>query len=117
MGECPPKFIAIVVVHFAVTNKKVMITIEKIEIYKRFSGDIDGFSRIGSQKDKEKINENDWSILDEFIQDLELIKKGLASEEFKEKTNEKINELVNNDAIDLLNKLKQLNKRIKELKE
>ena len=63
-----------------------MITIEKLIIYEHYEGDIDFLYRIGTNEQKTNIRENDWSIIDNLIQDLEFIEKGIASMEFKFKT-------------------------------
>ena len=62
-----------------------MITKQKIEIYKKYDGDIDRLIRIGQKKEKNLIKENDWSMIDSVLQDLELIKKGLCSLSYKDK--------------------------------
>ncbi len=62
-----------------------MITNEKIEIYKKIGRDIDHLQRVGSRNEKALMQDNVWSIIDEFIQYLELINKGLAFENFKKK--------------------------------
>lgn len=59
-----------------------MITIGKINIYKRFNGDIGGWARIGAKEEKSIMNDNDWFLIEGFIQDIYLVKKGLASDTF-----------------------------------
>ncbi len=60
-----------------------MITKTKLEIYKSFDGDIDGWARIGNKKQKENIDDKDWFIVDELIQSINQINKSTASESFK----------------------------------
>lgn len=62
-----------------------MITIEKYQIYRKFSGDGDGFARLASKTDKELFDSNDWAMINSFIQDIELINKGLVSTDYKKK--------------------------------
>ena len=47
-----------------------MITEDKIKIYKRYKGDIDSWARAGSKKEKLIMIDNDWYMIDGFIQDL-----------------------------------------------
>lgn len=67
-----------------------MITQDKIKIYKRYSGGIDSWTRSGSKKEKLVINDDDWYIIDGLIQDLSLVKKGLASPIFSNDLNNKL---------------------------
>lgn len=57
-----------------------MITKEKLETYKYYKGDIDGWSKTKSKKDN--MVDEDWYEIDSLIQEYQIIEKGLASEEF-----------------------------------
>jgi hypothetical protein len=59
-----------------------MITKKKIEIFNRYNGDIDKWARNNSNKEKLLIEDNDWYLIDSFLQDLFLVKKRLASSGF-----------------------------------
>lgn len=74
-----------------------MITIDKIKIYKRFNGDVDGWARIGTAEEKSIMSDEDWFLIDGFIQDLILVKKHLVSDEFIKKINERLNENCDTD--------------------
>jgi len=69
-----------------------MLTIEKIKIYNKFGGDIDGFSRGGKTSEHNLFSDNDWSLIDEFEQDVKLISDRLVSKEYREKALIKLNE-------------------------
>ena len=69
-----------------------MLTIEKIKIYNKFGGDIDGLARVGKSAKQHLIKSNDWSLIDEFEQDLKLISDRLVSKEYREKTLKKLTE-------------------------
>ncbi|AUC15909.1 hypothetical protein BTO06_12435 [Tenacibaculum sp. SZ-18] len=69
-----------------------MLTIEKIKIYNKFGGDIDGLTRVGKSTEKNLISDNDWSLIDEFEQDIKLISDRLVSKEYREKSLIKLNE-------------------------
>ena len=69
-----------------------MITPEKIKIYIRYGGDIDGFVRGGTTKEKEIMNGNDFSEIQSLIQDIILMKRNLSSKRYTEDTRKKIAE-------------------------
>ena len=69
-----------------------MLTIEKIKIYNKFGGDIDGFSRGGKTSEENLFDDNDWSLIDEFEQDIKIISDRLVSEEYREKALKKLRE-------------------------
>jgi hypothetical protein len=69
-----------------------MLTEEKLKIYKRYQGDIDGWARSNSKKEKLVMNDNDWYIIDGLVQDISLIAKGLASKDFEDSVKERLKE-------------------------
>jgi hypothetical protein len=69
-----------------------MITQDKIKIYTKYGGDIDNWARSGSKKEKLVMNDNDWYLIDSLIQDLTLIKNGLAALSFHSDVNYKLKE-------------------------
>jgi hypothetical protein len=74
-----------------------MITQDKIEVYKKFRGNIDDWARIGSKKEKLVLNDNDWYIIDGFVQDLSLMRKGLTSLTFVNDLNHRFKENCDSD--------------------
>jgi hypothetical protein len=70
-----------------------MITIDKLKVYRKYSGDEDGLARIGRDNEKNLFANNDWGLITDYEQNIELIGKRLTSDEFKNKT---IQELRNN---------------------
>lgn len=86
-----------------------MINLRKIEIFKKFSGDIDYFARVGTPQDKIDISDKDWSLIDSLIQDLELVDKGIASDSFVNSLDLRLKENLENENI--LQELKNLNKK------
>lgn len=67
-----------------------MITEEKLNVYSHFRGDIDGWARVGTQSQKEKISDADWFLIEELVQDIFLIQKNLVSKEFAQKIEAKL---------------------------
>ena len=82
-----------------------MITKQKIEIYKKFNGDSDGFARVGSNAEKELMTYDDWALIDSMLQDLELIEKGLSSKDFKNQMDTKLKENFDFESIEIIRHL------------
>ncbi len=62
-----------------------MISIEQLNIYRKYGGLEDGLARVGLTSEKQLFNNNDWGIITDIEQNIELIAKGLTSNEFKNK--------------------------------
>lgn len=69
-----------------------MITQGKIEIYKKYHGNIDVWARSGSKDEKLAMNDDDWYFIDGFIQDIFLVEKGLTSHVFTDDLNHRLKE-------------------------
>lgn len=87
-----------------------MITIEKIKIYGRYYGDIDGWIRIGTDLEKSIINDIDWSLIEEFIQEIHLVKNGLAAKSFSSALDEKLIKTCYDERA--INMLKEISERL-----
>ena len=74
-----------------------MITLERLKIYKKYSGNIESWDRFGKKKDKGFLEYEEWELIDELIQNIELVEKGLASESFKSQTLNKLNDACDNE--------------------
>ncbi len=83
-----------------------MITEQKIKIYRKYQGDIDGIARGGRKSEKDLFEEDDWYLIDNVLQDIEMINKGLCSADYKKKKIENtVQKNFDNKAIDLLKKM------------
>ena len=51
-----------------------MITLKCIEIYKKYGGNEDGFLRCATSEERLLLNYSCWILLDEFVQDLIIVK-------------------------------------------
>jgi hypothetical protein len=67
-----------------------MLTLSKIELYGRFKGDSDGFSRSGIDPSAVDMIHNDWREIAELKQALNVIESGLASPAFIAATEAKL---------------------------
>lgn len=88
-----------------------MITNKHIEIYKQYKGDDDGFVSCSTLKEKAIMDYRHWSLIDNFVQDLNLIEKGLASDSFIQSVEIKIRENFDNE--NTIEELKQMIKIFK----
>jgi hypothetical protein len=80
-----------------------------VEIYKKFAGDIDHFARTGSAMEKLDISDDDWRLIESFLQDLALVDNGLAADSFVESLEARIK--VSLESAELTRELKILNKK------
>jgi len=78
-------------------KRQTMITIKEIEIFQMFNGDIDHFTRVGSRKDKREITDKDWYLLNSLLQDIEIVEKGLSSDDFKKRLEIQLKENFDNE--------------------
>lgn len=74
-----------------------MITQEKLYIYKKYSGNIESWDRFGKKQDKHVMTYEEWECIDELIQNLELVEKGLTSDEFQSLTFKKLQEVCDSE--------------------
>ena len=59
-----------------------MLTLDKLNIYRRFGGDLDGWARTANGHDASGITDADWLLIEELRQGLALIAAGQASQTF-----------------------------------
>jgi len=84
-----------------------IINIDKLKIYRNYGGDIDGLLRMKKKVDLDAFGsdlDNIWAKITSFIQDIELIEKGLVSKEYKDKTVSEIKALCDKQAFEELTK-------------
>ena len=62
-----------------------MITRNKIGVYERYGGDIDLMYKSNNASDRQPISDKEWYQIDGFMQDIHLISKRKASDDFSEK--------------------------------
>ena len=69
-----------------------MVTKNKLRIYERYDGDIDSWARTGSKREKSVMTDNDWHVIERLIQNVVLMKKGLASCNFSASLSQQLKE-------------------------
>jgi hypothetical protein len=83
-----------------------MITENKIKVFNKYNGDINSWVKSGSKKEESIMSDHEWYLIESFIQDIRIIKKGLASKENSENLNKNLVE--NCDSVETINQLKNL---------
>ncbi|MCQ6959759.1 hypothetical protein [Mucilaginibacter aquariorum] len=73
-----------------------MITLDKLNIYKNYGGDVDGWARMNANS--KDINGEDWHLISSLLQDLFIVKSGLAAEAFILELDNKLVENIDNEA-------------------
>src|SRR5688572_23683760 len=69
---------------------KIMITTKKISLYKKYEGEGDRFLRSAWPWQRNSISPDEWQMIEQSIQDIKLMDRGLASDSYKEALLEKI---------------------------
>lgn len=73
-----------------------MLTLDKLRMYRRFDGDIDGYSR-SRVEDRSVITEEEWRLIDELRQALFLVRSGQAAAEFAASVERRLSSLAADD--------------------
>ena len=82
-----------------------MITIQKLKVYEKYSGDEDHLVRMAIENERELFEKNsDWFEIMNFKQDISLISQNLASEEYRKSSIERMKNLCDNEAYEMLTK-------------
>lgn len=83
-----------------------MVNLKNIEIFKTYQGDGDGFVRSATVEEKSIMSYNEWSFVDNIIQDLKLIENDLASQTYLNVVNQRLRE--NCDSEETIQELKKI---------
>ena len=67
-----------------------MLTLAKIETYRAFDGNIDGYVRSDRKGDSSDITEADWALIDRLLTAIHIIETGKATEQFVAKTEQEL---------------------------
>jgi len=66
------------------------LTLEILQFYEKYKGSIDAFDRLGHDKSVNYDKTLDWPEISNLIQDIHIVKNGLASNDFAKELKEKI---------------------------
>ena len=72
-----------------------MITKQKLKTYKRFSGDIDGWTRC--RKENDPMSDEDWNLIEEFRLAIFTLENGNPADSFRKQTESKITEITDSE--------------------
>lgn len=67
-----------------------MISKSQIDIYQKYNGDDDSFSRIATLEEKQEIQSPYWSTIRKLLSDIGIVHNGLASDEFEFKVRQRL---------------------------
>lgn len=73
-----------------------MITVEKLQEYKKYDGYYDGFYVQKISKHTNITTDEEWQLITVLVQDIELVLKSLASKEFEERVEKKLIDICDN---------------------
>jgi hypothetical protein len=82
-----------------------MITKVNLEIYKKYKGDGDMFVRCKTKLEQDLIDNGDFGLIDDLLQNMEIVDNGLASQSFIDKLTMDLRDNVAPDCVDLLKQL------------
>lgn len=74
-----------------------MITLDMVELYKKYGGDIDGWARTAGIDEKSVMTDADWYEIDAFVHEYGLVKSGLASARYAEKLHHRMSAAVSDE--------------------
>lgn len=83
-----------------------MVTLEKLRIYKMYSGDGDHYTRTNRNRGEQILENGDFSTIDNLLQDIKITNKGLSSETYLKTLSEKLVEIC--DSAETINELKRM---------
>lgn len=67
-----------------------MISVEKINIYEKYDFDMDALARFSKPLEREIISDEDCWEIDDILNDLEMLEKGILSKSFQKRINDKL---------------------------
>lgn len=84
---------------------KIIITFDRLKLFKYYRGDIDCFSRTASKTYKDIFGEdvdNTWAVISSKLQDIELISKQLATQDYIDKVLKELKEICDIESFEAL---------------
>lgn len=76
-----------------------MISKRQINIYLKYNADGDGFARCATKSEKRILIDDVWSLLDDIVFDLHLLKSGLASKEYSKSIVDKLEKYIGDESL------------------
>lgn len=69
-----------------------MITLSKLETYKRYKGDGDSYGRASRPAERESVNDSEWYLIDLLLQDATVLNRKLGSEQRNAEATQRLTE-------------------------
>ncbi|HXP53230.1 MAG TPA: hypothetical protein VN922_25020 [Bacteroidia bacterium] len=91
-----------------------MITVEKLEIYRRCGGSVDWY-QVQSHSIPQIISDGEWGQIDGFIQDIFLVHTNQADKSFANRLNQKLKEYCDSD--NTIIELRNLEEYLRKIKD
>lgn len=76
-----------------------MITDQKLTVYQKFGGDIDGWARAATPHEKALMTDRDWADISEIVLRLAVVKSGQAADVYDAETKRIIAAKVENEGV------------------
>jgi len=76
-----------------------MITDEKLTVYQRFGGDMDGWVRAATPFERKLMSDEDWADISEILLRLAIVKSGRAADVYDAETKRIIAAKVENEGV------------------
>jgi hypothetical protein len=74
-----------------------MIAAEKVNVYREYHGWYDGYYIKTKSEPERLVSDKEWGLIDNLLQDLTLVRRGVAAESFKEDLNRRLKESCDNE--------------------
>lgn len=74
-----------------------MITQRHLELYSEYAGDGDAFVRFAKPEEHALMSRNEWMLIGDLLQDMELLGRELVSDSFAESAKHRLKELCDSD--------------------
>jgi hypothetical protein len=76
-----------------------MLTVEKIRVYRKYGGDMDGLARADKPDDASLITDEEWFLIDSLVQKLFLMKTGKASQAYAERISVEVHQCAESEEV------------------
>ena len=80
-----------------------MITLEKLNLYLKYNGDIDMFARVNDKKELQILSEEEWYKIDNLLQEAYLVQSRKVSEAFKLEIESRLDSEISADTMKFFN--------------
>ena len=73
-----------------------MITVENLNLYLKYGGDIDSWARSASNRERAHMDDEAWHLIEGLLHDCFLVERGLASVSFADELESRLKECCDN---------------------